>query len=155
VLQLCQKVVKASTATLKEAKELFDLGWGAHVLRYWQEFLNGDFQSARALNHLSGMTADDAIHRLRAGLRQLLAGEVISEPAFLGLEVGWRELTARLERKAAKLGQTPVALWDELARHWLDDTIDYEDVIDVGLRTWQQLNVSNDQALAEQFTSSQ
>jgi hypothetical protein len=151
VLKLCQR----SPSTLEEAKELFGLGWGAQILRYWEALLKGDFQSARALDYLSGTTADDAIHRLRAGLRQLLAGDAISEPAFLGLEVGWRELTDYLERNAAKLGQAPVALWDELARHWLDDAIiDYEDVIDVSLKTCHQLNVLIGQASAGQFTSS-
>lgn len=155
VLQLCQTAARASPSTLEEAKELFDLGWGAQILRCWQALLNGDFQSARSLDYLSGMTAGDVIHRLRAGLRQLLAGEVISEPAFLGLEVGWRELTDRLDRDAAKLGRTRAALWDELARHWFDDAIiDYEDVIDVGLKTFRQLTALTNQASAWQFKSS-
>ncbi|MBM7486725.1 hypothetical protein ACVWWI_000159 [Bradyrhizobium sp. USDA 3686] len=140
VLKLCKRVALGPTSTLEQAKELFGLNWGVQILRYWQWLLNGDFQSARAMDYLSGMTADDAIRRLRTGLRQLLAGEVTSEPAFLGLEVGWRELTDRLDRDAVKLGQTRVTLWDELARHWLDAAIiDYEDVIDVSLKTFRQL----------------
>lgn len=155
VLQLCQRIARASPSTLEEAKELFGLGWGLQILRYWQELLNGNFQSARAQNYLSGMTADDAIDRLRAGLRQLLAGEVISEPAFLGLEVDWRELTNCLDRDAAKLGQTRVVLWDQLARPWLDDAIiDYEDVIDVSLRIHKNFMSRVDQASVTKFIAS-
>ncbi|WP_316186486.1 hypothetical protein [Bradyrhizobium sp. SZCCHNRI2014] len=155
VLMLCQRVARASTSSLEQAKEVFGLSWGVQILRYWQGLLNDEFQSAQAMDCLSGMTADDAIYRLRAGLRQLLVGEAISEPAFLGLEAGLRELADCLDRDAVRLGQARVALWDELARHWFDDAIvDYEDIIDVSLKTRHLLNAASEQTLARQFTSS-
>lgn len=154
VLKLCREVAEASASTLEQAKVLFGFSWGVQILRYWQELLNDEFKSAQAMDCLSGMTADDAIYRLRAGLRQLLARGAIYEPAFLGLEADLRELTDRLDRDAARLGPTWVALCDELARHWFDDAIiDHEDIIDVTLKTRQLLNAASEQTLARQFTS--
>lgn len=154
VLKFCQKAAGASASTLEQAKELFGVNWGVQILRYWRELLNDEFNSVRALDHLSDMTAEEAIYRLRIGLRQLLAGDAISEPAFLGFEADLRELTGCLDRAAAKLGQTRVALWDELARAWLDDAIiDYDDLVDVNLKTRQLLNAASEQKLARQVTS--
>ncbi|OIM95911.1 hypothetical protein BLN97_02850 [Bradyrhizobium elkanii] len=154
VLKLCREVAEASASTLEQAKVLFGFSWGVQILRYWQELLNDEFKSAQAMDCLSGMTADDAIYRLRAGLRQLLARGAIYEPAFLGLEADLRELTDRLDRDAARLGPTWVALCDELARHWFDDAIiDHEDIIDVTLKTRHLLNAASEQTLARQFTS--
>ncbi|WLB09501.1 hypothetical protein QIH87_47505 [Bradyrhizobium elkanii] len=145
VLKLCREVAGASASTLEQAKVLFGFSWGVQILRYWQELLNDEFQSAQAMNCLSGMTADDAIYRLRAGLRQLLAGDAICEPAFLGLEADLRELIDCLDRHPARFGQTRVALCDELARHWFDDAIiDYEHIVDVSVKTRQLLNAASE-----------